>query len=188
MLAAAGYPNGFKTDIVAQDTVDLDLLQVVKSYFLAVGIDMEIRVLPSADWTAFVMRGRKQDQLAQRFMGGLGSTYALFRQLQRYQTGYTTNWLMVSDPVFDGFYTKAVAASNIDQIKQIVKDANKYVAEQHWSISLLQFNLFTANQPWLKGYGGQSFTIGGGNSGPMFAGYFLARFWVDQNIKKASGH
>jgi len=188
MLAAAGFPNGFKTDIVAQNTVDMDLLQVVKSYFAAVGITMDIRPMAAADWTAYVMRGHNQDALAQRQAGGLGLNYAFIRQLSRYQTGYMTNWLMVADPTYDAFYTQAVAASSIDQLKQIVHDANKYVAEQHWSISLVQCNLFTFNEPWLKGYAGQSFTIGGGNAGPMFAGYFLSRFWIDQKLKKSMGH
>jgi len=43
LLADAGYPNGFKTDIVANSQSDMDLLQVVKSYFSQVGIDMDIR-------------------------------------------------------------------------------------------------------------------------------------------------
>ena len=43
LLAAAGYPNGFNTDVVADTAADLDLLQIVKSYFAAVGIDMDIQ-------------------------------------------------------------------------------------------------------------------------------------------------
>ena len=43
LLADAGYPNGFKTNVVADTAWDMDLLQIVKSYFADVGIDMEIR-------------------------------------------------------------------------------------------------------------------------------------------------
>ena len=35
LLAEAGYPDGFKTNIVADATGDMDLLKIVKSYFAA---------------------------------------------------------------------------------------------------------------------------------------------------------
>ena len=48
LLADAGYPNGFKTNVVADTAGDMDLLQIVKSYFAEVGIDMEIRPMESS--------------------------------------------------------------------------------------------------------------------------------------------
>ena len=59
LLADAGYPHGFKTNIVADTTGDLDLLQVVKSYFADVGIDMEIRPMDSTEWIAYVLNGHQ---------------------------------------------------------------------------------------------------------------------------------
>ena len=35
LLADAGFPNGFKTNIVANTAADMQLLQLVKSYFAA---------------------------------------------------------------------------------------------------------------------------------------------------------
>jgi ABC-type transport system substrate-binding protein len=43
LLADAGYPQGFKTNIVADTDGDMELLHIVKSYFSAIGIDMDIR-------------------------------------------------------------------------------------------------------------------------------------------------
>jgi len=43
LLAQAGFPKGFKTHIVAASDGDLNLLNVVKSYFADVGIDMRFR-------------------------------------------------------------------------------------------------------------------------------------------------
>ena len=43
LLAAAGYPNGFNTDVVVDAAADMDLLQIVKSYFAAIGVNMDIR-------------------------------------------------------------------------------------------------------------------------------------------------
>jgi len=41
LLAEAGYPNGFRTNVIADTAGDMELLQMVKSYFSQVGIDME---------------------------------------------------------------------------------------------------------------------------------------------------
>jgi hypothetical protein len=42
---------------------------------------------------------------------------------------------MVSDPLFDGFFTKAIAATSIDEVKQIFRDANEYAARQHFAVA-----------------------------------------------------
>jgi len=70
LLADAGYPTGFKTNVVADTAVDLDLLKIVKSYLSQVGIDMEIRLMDSAAWSDFVLLGHKHDQMSQRPAAG----------------------------------------------------------------------------------------------------------------------
>ena len=63
LLADAGHPGGFKTNVVANTSADMDLLNIVKSYFADIGIDMEIRPMESTDWTIFVINNHKHDQL-----------------------------------------------------------------------------------------------------------------------------
>ena len=184
LLADAGYPNGFKTNIVAANTADLDLLQVVKSYFVEVGIDMEIRPMEPADLIAFAQTAQKHDQLS--YGGSLGSGHEPLRQLTRFQTRSSGNpQLMVSDPVFDAFYPKALAATSVDEVKQIFRDANEYVARQHFAISLLQPMRYALYQPWLKGYSGQ---FGAMSWSPQSLSFYAARVWIDQKLKKSSGH
>jgi len=43
LLAEAGYPNGFKTNVVADMEWDMKLLPVIQAYFKDIGIEMEIR-------------------------------------------------------------------------------------------------------------------------------------------------
>ena len=190
LLAAAGYPNGFKTNCVADIAADMDLLQIVKSYFAAVGIDMEIRPMDSASFTAFVINGAKQDQLDYRVGAGfLGYNAEPIRSLTRFQTNNSVNYIKVSDPIFDAFYTKAMASTTVDEIKKLVRDANEYVSRQHFCVSLLQPNLSALYQPWLKGYDGRSQAISiSGAAGPHFISFYQARFWIDQNLKKSMGH
>jgi ABC-type transport system substrate-binding protein len=188
LLAEAGFATGFKTNVIADSTSDLDLLQIVKSYLLAVGIDMDIRTMDAATWSSYVRTARKADQLAYAANGSLAFTFEPLRALNRFVTDYTTNWCMVNDPVFNGFATKSLASSNMDEIKRIVRDANEYVARQHFVLSLLQPTYFALYQPWLKGYNGQFHSISGSSSGTMLLGFYPARFWIDQKLKKSLGH
>ena len=188
LLADAGYPNGFNTNIAANSSADLDLLQIVKSYFNAIGINMEIRPMDQTSWLAFVQNGKKYDQLAYPAAGSLGKGTEPSLQLNYFHTGDATNYFMVSDPVFDAFYNKVLAANDINGVKQALKDANEYVARQHFSISLLQPNLFAFSQPWLKGYNGQYSSVSTGSGGPVYPGFYAARFWIDSNLKKSMGY
>jgi ABC-type transport system substrate-binding protein len=148
---------------------------------------MEIRPMDSASWTAFVNTGHKQDQLAEHGTAGMvGVTFEPTRQTQRFLTG--SNYTMVSDPTFDSFYTKAMATTNIDDVKKVLKDANEYVARQHYIISLLSPTTYALCQPWLKGYSGQDRSILTQSIAPLYLSFYGARLWVDQNLKKSMGH
>jgi peptide/nickel transport system substrate-binding protein len=186
LLADAGFPSGFKTNIVVDNTADLDLLQVVKSYFAAIGVDMEIRPMDTASLSAYTVTNHKNDALCQRNTGNLGLNVLPFRQLTRLMTGQPSNVGMVSDPAYDALYNKANAVTTTDDVKKIVTEANKLVVQQHYEISLLQPNIFNLYQPWLNGYNAQFGVTG--STGPQLLFVFGARFWVDQNLKKSMGH
>ena len=188
LLADAGYPNGFKTNIVADIAGDIEMLRIVKSYFAQVGIEMEIRTMDSASWISFVKIGHNHDQLAHRPAGPLGHNSAPLHDLTRFQKGGHTAYLMISDPVFDALYAKAMATTTVDDMKKVMRDANERVARQHYTISLLQPMDFTLYQPWLKGYNGQFGSVWSHNGGPGMLSFYLARFWIDQDLKKAMGH
>jgi len=188
LLAEAGYQQGFKTNIVADDAGDMQLLHIVKDYFAQIGIDMEIRPMESTDWMAFVLNGHKHDQLAQRPVSPFGHSFEPIRQLQRLKTGIPSNYLMVNDPVFDSFQPKAIGAQSDAELRQILRDANERVARQHFSISLLQPPQYSLYQPWLKGYSGQFGSICSAAGSPQLLFFYPARFWIDRNLKKAKGH
>jgi peptide/nickel transport system substrate-binding protein len=182
LLTDAGYADGFKTNIVADAAEPLKLLQIVKSYLAAVGIDMEIRTMDSAA-LATCQTNREYDQMVDGTSGGtLGMVNEPLYHLQRFQTGFKVNFPMVNDPVFDAFLPKAIATRNIDELKQVLRDANERVARQHYAISLVQPRLFGVTQPWLKGYSGQ---FGAQVNHNQLLSFYLARFWIDQNAKKS---
>ncbi len=89
LLAQAGFPNGFNTDVVADDSGNMDLLQIIQSEFAAIGVNMTIQPMDPASWTSYVVVGKKQDALAYRSGAGtLGNINTPIKMLQRDMNGF----------------------------------------------------------------------------------------------------
>ncbi len=69
-----------------------------------------------------------------------------------------------------------------------MRDANEFVARQHFTISLLQQTAYSLYQPWVKGFNAQFGSAWAHGSGPAMLSFYLGRFWVDQSLKKSMGH
>ena len=114
LLVEAGYPNGFKTNVVADSGVDdIDLLQIAKAYFTKIGVDMEIRVMDSTTYNSFI-RGGKHDQMTTSSPGGINPPRIQLNQ--RYST-HPTNYTHNNDPVFDKMVDNFFAATTRDEQK-----------------------------------------------------------------------
>ena len=188
LLAEAGYPHGFKTNIVADLSGEMPLLKIIQSYFAEVGIDMEIRPMERDEWIIYVMVNRKHDQLAYHAGGPLGHNSSPNHDLRIFYKGSRANYNMVDDPVFNTFLPRAAAAATFPEIQKVMRDANEYVARQHYTISLVQPMAYSFNQPWLKGYNAQFGSAWAHGGGPGMSGFYLGRFWIDRKLKKAMGH
>ena len=177
LLADSGFPNGFKTNVVANTAGDMELLQIVKNYFSQGGIDMEIRALDPNEWQSYI-RDKKHDQMTYQPYGPFGHTHEPERQIGRFK----------NDPFSAELADKALAASHIDDketIGKLLKDANERAARQHFSISLLEPISYSLCQPWLKGFDAQIHSTWMGGGGPCMASFYLGRFWIDQKLKNS---
>jgi ABC-type transport system substrate-binding protein len=189
LLADAGFPNGFNTDIVVDSAYDMDLLQIVKSEFADINVNMSIQVLTPAAWATFVQVNYKQDQMSSSSGGGAvgRSVEPLVQILKFYTYNASGNYQLISDPAWDAFQDNTKTAATVDAAKTLVKNANQYMAQQHFVISLLQPLNSDLYQPWLKGFNAQDDALSG-RFGPTFLGFYGARFWIDQGLKKSMGH
>ena len=177
LLAQAGFPNGFSTDIIVDTSFNMDLLQIIQSEFAAINVKMSIQTLPYATWTAYVQTGHKQDALAANYAGQLGRTTEPMTQIAKFYSTTATNYEDIQDPAYDAFYTQALTATTLDGVKAALKNANQYILQQHYLISLVQPMTFSFVQPWLKGYNGQNNGLSG-SFGPSLLFFYPARFWV----------
>ena len=183
LLAAAGYPTGFNTDIVIDATVDANLVEIIQSYFSAIGVNMSIQVMQSTAFSSFV-NSHSQDALAERVPGTstLGLSSYPLRHFNRFLAGSSPNIEMVNDPVMNSLYAQSNAATTTDQIKALLIQANQEVITQHFDISLLAPEQFGFCQPWLKGYNGQAAAVSGTN-GPLMLFFYGSRFWIDNSLE-----
>ena len=176
LLADAGYPDGFSTNVVAQTTDDLDLLQVIKSYFSKIDVDMEIKVMDPAAFSSFALAG-KHDQMACNWNVGLMWPPA-YTGLEYYSKHFR-NFSHNNDAIYDELFEKQMGATSKEERQELLIQANDRALQQFWSVRILPRVQINVYQPWLKGYSGEL------NATQM---YYAARFWIDQNMKESMGH
>jgi peptide/nickel transport system substrate-binding protein len=170
LLADAGYPTGFKTNVVVPSTQDMDLMQIVKSYFSAIGVDMEIRAMDSTAFNAY-LTAWKHDQISARTPGASAMAYSGNRAMvRRYSTGQS-NYTHNNDKTYDAYVDKFTSSLDVAERHKIIKEAGLYLLSQHWAVNLLPTVNFSIYQPWFKGYNGEIMLD-------------CANYWVDKSIKK----
>jgi peptide/nickel transport system substrate-binding protein len=187
MLATAGFPNGFNTDLVLESDADQGLYQIVQSELSSVGINMSIQLMDAASWQSYVMTSHKEDALSARNQGILGFNFDIFRQFMRFTPGYQSNYILVNDPTMTNFNNQATAAMSVSAVQQLLHDANLYVAQNHFAISLAQPSTFNMVQPWIKGAVGNN-TLGDAVTGAGFGDGVPIAVWIDQSLKASLGH
>jgi peptide/nickel transport system substrate-binding protein len=178
LLAEAGYPNGFKTNIIAPSTSNMEVLQAIKSYFMNVGVDMEIKVMDLAACLGYLAAG-KQDQMTLSTWAGLPSSPPssfTARTAASPKNNTHSNDLNI-DEMVNQFY----AAATLDEAKQVSVAIDRYCLEQHWSVVTFPQSDPIAWQPWVKGYSGEGWMYN-------TTAFLRARLWIDQDLRKSMGH
>jgi ABC-type transport system substrate-binding protein len=170
LLAEAGYPTGFKTNIVASTAIDLDLMQIIKSQFLDIGVDMEIRAMEPGATDAYTS-AMKHDQMC--YGGQTGFVFPLnIIAVRRHSKKSTANFTGNNDPVYDAMVDSVAVAATEDEASKLMRDMEIYLLKQHWDIYIFPLKGYTLWQPYLKGYSGE---IAGQDQGRVWA-----RLWIDK--------
>ena len=183
LLAEAGYPDGFKTNVVIGPG-NADLSQIMQTYLADIGIDMEIKVMEPAVWFSYVYVFHKHDQMELGF-GAAAWASEPHPWLGAFSTGHMLNSQMISDPVYDEMlkYARIDEQGNPlpeEEVVRRAKEMDMYIMKQHWTIqSPIRFS-YILYQPWLKGYSGESWM--------RCVGQQYSRWWIDHDIKKAMGY
>jgi len=173
LLADAGYPDGFKTEVVTPNTpAFVDLLSVVKSEWAQIGVDLTISQKDSATMTT-IGASKSYDQLLYYYFGTQRFwTMSYFRAGNYYDFGF------INDPKVDETLTK-VWQDYFDQDKraQDMKDFVVYAVRQSWWLNVPNRTLYAVWQPYVHNYHGEM-AMG------YYAYYEWMRYaWIDTALK-----
>jgi peptide/nickel transport system substrate-binding protein len=180
LLAQAGYPNGFKTNIIygQSDATVGDYFSMIKGMWAKVGIDLTLQPKENAVWTS-VYRSRSYDQLGYGSCAPMTTLY----QCGAFWGESMTNVSYIDDPKVNEARPKMMALSLTDPVKAdgIYRELLKYVLDQAWAIPYPSPASYSLWQPWLKNY----YAVAAGYmNGPNWVQWA----WVDQSLKKSMGH
>ena len=182
LLDEAGYPRGpdgirFKT---TQDLLYLkDYPEIAEEYWREIGVHVT-----SYQQDAPTYNARYKDQSYGGMTWWNGALpYDPVPMLAQYVSGHRGNRSGISDPVYDAMHEEILAATTIEEQQRLVKEADMYAIEKHWTIWGPITASFNVVQPWVKGWSGEVF-LGVMNYG----GGLFSRLWIDSELKEAMGH
>ncbi len=173
LLADAGYPNGFATELVttSNSSVSTDLAALVKSYWDAIGVKTTIYaadsnvVMPTL-WVC------SYKQVALDLGWGNTSPWSVNGGAYRGKVKYATRWNYsnINDDYYDAWTDKLLVTIDAVARNKGMKEQGVYSLQQAWNIQLPRPQNFTFFQPYLMGYHGEIATWG-------------ERCWIDPTIK-----
>jgi peptide/nickel transport system substrate-binding protein len=182
LLAEAGYPNGFtfKAQIANNSQVNLDLAQMIVSYFDKIGVKMILEPMDYPSWLAMMMKKQHQEAI---FLGtGQNGPHSGIQK--NFMTGQPWNPHIMSDPYLDKTWDDAVMNPKLTekQSVEVMKKLAVYALEQAPAVVIPTSYTYIAWWPWVKNYYGETYA-GAWRPGPIYA-----RIWIDQELKKKMGY
>ena len=165
---------------------DVDLGQLVASYWAEIGVDVELFMAP--DRTAIHQR------LAAGEHGGMIGCWTCrktpsdtIRYINKMFNSSGVNWSSLdgtgASGEFDALIDQIAVERDPETANALIRELDMIFIEEMWAIAFPIIPGEVMLQPWLKGYRGEK-----GSSGSpfwMLVGHML---WVDQELKEAMGH
>ena len=184
LLTEAGYPNGFKTQILCQGTVfrgvvGPDFLSVIAAQWKKVGVEVEIKPVEATVFQS-MRRGRTFDQMIFDDGKGYGWPYS-FNMFRKESFDDVAQW---EEPKTRDYYNRIQAALFKDsaEVSRLLKEFGPYILEQAVAVWLPAADYFTIWQPWLKGYSGEDWLS------ISHFDEFMQYVWLDQDLKRSMGY
>ena len=188
LLDEAGYPRGadgtrfsVAWDVCACSANDLDLAQVITSYWDKIGVDVELNAYEDGGlaWSA---KGEGK-------ANAINSVWSPRRPNLDNPYWVTAHWYgspnvntQVTDATLNAMIDAAMAAPDPETLVQTFKEMDNYIISQVYNLVLPRGPFYALYQPWIKGYRGE---WGGSMERTV---QVLAYLWIDQGVRAGMGH
>jgi len=174
LLTEAGYPDGFKVEVVCEAPT-VDMLSIIKADWAKVGVEMTLSVKEHAAYLSIC--GNKSYQE--------GVTYGFQpvtpEKMNRIVSGQYFNYPMINDPKIDEAWVDVTAnvMTDYDKVVAIEKDLFAHVLNQAYATIIPPAPyVYGVWQPWVGGYNGEIF-VGKWSHYMGFPRYV----WIEKAIK-----
>jgi peptide/nickel transport system substrate-binding protein len=177
LMADAGYPDGFKAEIVCTSGW-VDGVSLLADYWSVLGVELEMQVVEYGVYYA-IMRGKTHKHMYAMSKGN-GDPFAVLMVIGL--PGQYWNPAMFDDPYFNETYEKAQAETDPDEAMKILKHLNAYIIEQAPYVIQPVPYVYEYCFPWVKNWYGEV------SSSTRSPGAIHARVWLDTALKKKMGY
>jgi peptide/nickel transport system substrate-binding protein len=162
LLAEAGYPNGFKTQLTASPGYGRDLLddaQLVQQYLKDVGIEAEMKIQEYGAYVATTAQGKFEGLVR----GPYGIAWEPDSPLYRSHAADSSwNTGHLNDATITAMLKEQRRTKDLEARKKLIYDIQRYAAEQQYYIYLHSSMTTGSWQPYVKNYAPNlSFDYGG---------------------------
>jgi peptide/nickel transport system substrate-binding protein len=181
LLADAGYPNGFKANVVVQsNTSRIDELSIIKDMWAKVGVELELDIKDAGPYAILAGGGMPYEEMLYRVFGGSYFNMHLYQAFTRGPAILNVSHIndpYGTDPYLEDLFNDQDKNLFVDmpRVYEDVKKVNRYVMEKAFVIPLPIPYSYSFWWPWLKNNYGRGMG-------------FLKYAWVDQGLKKSMGY
>jgi peptide/nickel transport system substrate-binding protein len=152
LLAAAGYPKGFKTQLTVSNGFGRDIIddaQLVQRYLKDVGIEAELKIQEHGAYFATTMQGKFEGLVRTPFGIAWQPDASLYRA---YAVDSSWNIAHVNDPTLTAMLKEERRTQDLEARRKIIHDIQRYAAEQQYIVYTTS-NMITASwAPYVKNY------------------------------------
>jgi peptide/nickel transport system substrate-binding protein len=152
LLAEAGYPKGFKTQLWVTTGLTRDLVddaQLVQHYLKDVGIDAELKLQEHGAYMSTTMQGKYEGMVRSPFGIAWEPDAPLYRT---FAADSSWNAGHLNDPTITAMLKEQRRTKDLEARKKIIYDIQRYAAEKQYFV-YLNSNLITASwQSYVKNY------------------------------------
>jgi peptide/nickel transport system substrate-binding protein len=161
LLAEAGFPKGFKTQLTATPGYGRDLVddvQLVQRFLKDVGIEAELKLQEFGAYAATTQQGKFEGLVRGPFGIAWEPDAPLYRA---YAADSSWNTGHVNDPKLTAMLKEQRRTKDLEARKKIIFEIQRYVADQQYYVYLNSITITGSWQPYVKNFAPQhSFDYG----------------------------
>ena len=186
LLDEAGYPRGadgvrFEVKLAHFDRFEPTHPELIMGYFEAIGVASELVVQTTAEMGA---RGRAETAEWELLSGGYGNTFRQTVIESVCQNAGAREWSYTKAQCtrLKDLHEAAMNSIKLEDVQGIMREADEITVREHFGLVKSISPRISVNQPWVKGYNGES-AMGLGERNQFFA-----RLWIDSELKESMGN